>query len=86
MFIARRARFMLRQVLVPNRENSTISIPTEYYGMEVEVVVYPTHPASDDKNLEAYNNLSKFRGTLNRDIDCRAEQNDYLDGRYGHTT
>jgi hypothetical protein len=32
---------MLRQVLVPSKENSTVSIPAEFYGIEVEVVVYP---------------------------------------------
>ena len=34
---------MLRQVMVPSKENSTVSIPAEFYGMEVEVLVYPNH-------------------------------------------
>ena len=32
---------MLRQVMIPSKENSTISIPVEFYGMEVEVLVFP---------------------------------------------
>jgi len=75
---------MLRQVVVPSRENSTVSIPTEFYGMEIEVVFFPIHSTSEDETLEAYNGLLKFRGTLKRDIDYKNERNDYLDGRYGH--
>ncbi|MCL1957394.1 MAG: hypothetical protein FWF63_08725 [Fibromonadales bacterium] len=59
---------MLRQVMVPSKENSTVSIPAEFYGTEVE-----------DAKLEAYNNLLKFRGTLKRDIDYKNERNNYLD-------
>ena len=29
--------------MVPSKENSTVSIPAEFYGMEVEVLVYPNH-------------------------------------------
>ena len=38
---------MLRQVFIPSTENSTISIPAEYYGIEVEVLVFPSY----NKNL-----------------------------------
>ena len=63
---------MLKQILVPSKENSTVSIPAEFYGMEV-----------DNVKLEAYNNLLKFRGTLKRDIDYKTERNNYLDEKYG---
>jgi len=74
---------MLKQVLVPSKENSTISIPAEYYGMEVEIVVYPILSVSERKKMEAYQNLLKFRGTLKREIDYKQERNNYLDGKYG---
>ena len=74
---------MLRQVMVPSKENSTISIPDEYYGQEVEIVVYPIYSTPKDEKLEAYNDLLKFRGTLKRDIDCKSERNNYLDEKYG---
>ena len=32
---------MLRQVMVPSKENSTISIPSEFYGKEVEILGFP---------------------------------------------
>jgi len=32
---------MLRQVLTPSKENSMILIPPEFYGTEVEVLVFP---------------------------------------------
>jgi hypothetical protein len=75
---------MLRQVMVPSKENSTISIPTEYYGTEVEILVYPIYSTPKDTKLEAYNNLLKFRGTLKRDIDYKNERNNYLDKKYGN--
>ena len=54
--------------MVPSKENSTVSIPSEFYGTE-----------GKDSKLEAYNNLLKFRGTLKRDIDYKNERNNYLD-------
>ena len=35
---------MLRQVMVPSKENSTVSIPSEFYGKEVEILVFPLKP------------------------------------------
>ena len=32
---------MIRQVLVPNEQNATVTIPSEWYGMEVVVLAYP---------------------------------------------
>jgi hypothetical protein len=52
--------------MVPSKENSTISIPTEYYGMEVEVLVYPNHKVwkgltpSMKKTFKAGSNFRKF--------------------------
>ena len=42
---------MLRRVLVPSKENSTVSIPAEFYGMEVEIVVYPIYAVSEAARL-----------------------------------
>jgi hypothetical protein len=33
---------MLRQIIMPSKENSTISIPEEFYGTEVEILVLPS--------------------------------------------
>ena len=35
---------MLRQVLVPNEQNATVTIPSEWVGMEVVVLAYPIAP------------------------------------------
>ena len=32
---------MFRQVLVPREQNTTITIPNEWFGMEVVVLAYP---------------------------------------------
>jgi len=32
---------MYRQVLIPNEQNATVTIPKEWFGMKVVVVAYP---------------------------------------------
>ena len=32
---------MFKQILVPNEQNATVTIPTEWFGMEVVVLAYP---------------------------------------------
>jgi len=54
---------------VPSKENSTVSIPAEFYGIDSIPM---------DAKLEAYNNLLKFKGTLKRDIDYKSERNNYF--------
>ncbi|GBU23657.1 hypothetical protein R83H12_00273 [Fibrobacteria bacterium R8-3-H12] len=51
---------MLRQVMVPSKENSTISIPTEFYGTEVEIIVFPleTLQSNARKKLPHYIGLN----------------------------
>jgi hypothetical protein len=43
--------------MVPSKENSTISIPTEYYGTEVEVLVYPFYRKKANQNLGSINDI-----------------------------
>ena len=32
---------MYKQVLIPDAENATVTIPTEWFGMQVVVLAYP---------------------------------------------
>jgi len=41
---------MLRQIMTPSKENSTIFIPAEFYGMEVEVLVFPFCNKKENQN------------------------------------
>jgi len=41
---------MLRQVLIPSKENSTVSIPAEFYGTKVEVLMFPFHDPNAEQN------------------------------------
>jgi len=46
---------MLKQVLVPDEQNATITIPTEWFGMEVVVFAYPiTAKQSKEKKQFAW--------------------------------
>jgi hypothetical protein len=41
---------MLRQVMLPSKENSTVSIPAEFYGKEIEVFVFPFYNKKTKQN------------------------------------
>jgi len=59
---------MLRQVMVPSKENSTISIPTEYYGTEVEIIVFPLETQQPNtKKLPHYIGLNMPDFKFNRE-------------------
>ena len=48
---------MFRQVLIPNEQNVTVKIPTEWFGMEVVVLAYPiTIKQTKEKNQFAWLN------------------------------
>jgi len=69
---------MVRQVIIPTEEKSTISIPAEYYGREVEVLVFPHYGHTSNQDSASMRELFSrylfsFEGyTFNRD-----EANDY---------
>lgn len=48
---------MLRQIMVPSKENSTVSIPAEFYGVEVEVLVFPFHKEKSIQNPDSINDI-----------------------------
>jgi len=60
---------MLRQIMVPSRENSSIALPTEWYGREVEIIVFPleTHQPNVSKELPHYIGLNMPDFKFNRD-------------------
>ena len=41
---------MVRQVIIPSRENPSVSIPAEFYGKKVEVLVFPFKNEQEDQN------------------------------------
>ena len=48
---------MLRQVMIPSKENSTISIPAEFYGIEVEIFVFPFHNKKTNQNSDSMDDI-----------------------------
>jgi hypothetical protein len=56
---------MLRQVMIPSEKNSTISIPVEFYGKEVEVLVFPFCNKKANQNNDNINDIfDKFLFTF----------------------
>ena len=48
---------MLRQVMIPSKENSTVQIPAEFYGMEVEVLVFPFNNGKANSKNDNINDI-----------------------------
>jgi len=48
---------MLRQVMIPSKENSTVSIPAEFYGTEVEILVFPFYNKKTNPNSDSINDI-----------------------------
>jgi hypothetical protein len=48
---------MLRQVMIPSKENSTVSIPVEFYGTEVEILVFPFYNKKTNQNSDGLNDI-----------------------------
>ncbi|MCL1836634.1 MAG: hypothetical protein FWG46_03710 [Treponema sp.] len=69
---------MLRQVMVPSKENSTISIPSEFYGREVEILVFPYNkPTVNQINYSIKDIFAKHLYSFTNYKFNRDEANDY---------
>ena len=68
---------MLRQVMIPSKENSVISIPSEFYGTEVEILVFPFYNKSN-QNIDNLKELfAKHLYSFENYKFDRNEANDY---------
>jgi hypothetical protein len=89
---------MVRAILKPNTPRISLSIPSEYVGEEVEVLVFPVSNTVNSldiadysgeqcvKRQEAFNNFMKYKGILPVDFDYKKELDEYRNERYGHIT
>ena len=69
---------MLRQVIIPSKENDTIFIPAEFYGMEVEVLVFPSLNKKKNQNNGSIKDLfAKHLYSFDNYKFDRDEANDY---------
>ena len=69
---------MLRQIMIPSKENSTISIPAEYFGTEVEVLVFPSNKVSANQNNGTIKELfNKYLYSFENYKFDRNDANDY---------
>jgi hypothetical protein len=69
---------MLRQTMIPSKENATISIPAEFYGTEVEILVFPSCNTKSNQNSSNIKDLfAKHRYSFKNYKFDRDEANDY---------
>ncbi|MCL2186756.1 MAG: hypothetical protein FWB86_13030 [Treponema sp.] len=87
---------MVRTIIKPDTSRINLSIPSEYVGEEVEILIFPLKSASDSNNLinytetnsakkqKSFSNFMKLKGILPADFDYNKELSDYRDERHGH--
>jgi len=64
--------------MVPSEKNSTISIPVEFYGKEVEVLVFPFYNKKVNQNNDNINKIfDKFLYSFGNFKFNRDEANNY---------
>ena len=69
---------MLRQVITPTNENSTISVPSEFYGKEVEILMFPYNKTKTNQNNDSIDAIfDKHLFSLANFKFDRDEANDY---------
>jgi len=78
----------------PNLPRINLSIPTEYVGEEIEIIVFPIkNTVNPQKNNDAeslarrqlaFERFMKYRGSLPADFDYKKELREYRDERYGY--
>jgi hypothetical protein len=85
---------MVRTIIKPITSRINLSIPIEYIGEEVEILVFPVNNIINSldivdystelhtKRQEAFNNFMKYKGTLPVDFDYNKELDEYRNERY----
>jgi len=69
---------MLRQVMIPSKENSTISIPDEFYGTKVEILVFPFYEKKANQSNNGIDDIfDKYLYTFGNFKFNRDEANNY---------
>ena len=85
---------MIRTIIKPNTQKINLSIPDEYIGEEVEILIFPVKgiinsqkPVNTEeqyaKRQEAFQNFMKYKGTLPGNFDYKNELTEYRNERYG---
>jgi len=86
---------MVRTIIRPNAPRINLSIPAEYIGEEVEILVFPVNGKENSlesvnnaeekqaRRQEAFESFMKYRGTLPADFDYKKELSEYRNERYG---
>ena len=68
---------MLRKVIIPSKDNSTVSIPAEFFGMEVEVLVFPFNGKKINQNYTINDIFARHLYTFDNYKFNRNEANNY---------
>jgi hypothetical protein len=78
---------MIREIIRPNSNNFTISIPNEYVNQEVEFIMFPLKKNKSVQETKYQDNKSQnitnslFGALKNSDI-SQNNYNDYLENKY----
>ena len=85
---------MVRTIIKPVSAKINLSIPAEFIGEEVEILVFTVNSADNsqkyvnnteeisEKRQKGFINFMKYKGTLPADFDYKKELASYRDERY----
>lgn len=63
-----KGKIMIREILKPNSNNFTISIPNEYINQEIELIMFPLKKEKVIQDIK-YHNTKTLRGIFNQYAD-----------------
>jgi hypothetical protein len=63
--------------MIPSEKNSTISIPAEFFGMEVEILVFPSYHKQTSQSGSIKDLFAKHLYSFDHYKFDRDEANDY---------
>ena len=78
---------------MPNTPRIDLSIPVDYIGKEIEILVFPINKTDNSKESvnemhlnrqKAFERFMKYQGVLSADFDYKKELADYRNERYGN--
>jgi hypothetical protein len=56
-------KIMIRTVVTPKNTDIHLSIPENYIGKQIEILLYTTDEVKEEKNIKN-NNVARFKGLL----------------------
>lgn len=58
---------MIRTVIIPQQQNISITVPKDYIGKQIEVLLYAVDELIEGEKTVKVNNAAKYKGILSKE-------------------